>query len=156
MQARTNATHIFCLACGPYWYVHTVYSTCTKGWISPAQASVCIFLVMDKTKSFPYYSSSYAEARCDFEDRAKSYSFNGPADNPEVKRRKRVAGYNMYSVEGKLKSSLRNSFKWIKNKFSDKYCDSWTNNTSLKELLGLLFLLPLMRISSTVWYYLNL
>ncbi|KAL0395559.1 UNVERIFIED_CONTAM: hypothetical protein Scaly_0004300 [Sesamum calycinum] len=54
---------------------------------------------MDKSKSFPYYSSSYAEARFDFEDRAKSYSFNGPGDDPEVKRRKRVAGYNMYAVE---------------------------------------------------------
>lgn len=81
---------------------------------------------MDKSKSFPYYSSSYAEARFDFEDRAKSYSFNGPPDNPEVKRRKRVAGYNMYAVEGKLKSSLRNSFKWIKSKFSENHFDSWT------------------------------
>lgn len=76
---------------------------------------------MEKSKSFPYHSSSYAEARLDFEDRSKSYSFNGPGENPEVKRRKRVAGYNMYSVEGKLKSSLRNSFKWIKSKLSENH-----------------------------------
>lgn len=81
-------------------------------------------MIMEKSRSFPYYSSSYAEARFDFEDRAKSYSFNGPGDNPEVKRRKRVAGYNMYAIEGKLKSSLRNSFKWIKSKFADNYYDS--------------------------------
>ncbi|GAA0170464.1 hypothetical protein Leryth_009428 [Lithospermum erythrorhizon] len=76
---------------------------------------------MEKTKSFPYYySASYAEARFDFEDRAKSFSFNGPSseNDPEAKRRKRVASYNKYAMEGKLKSSLRNSFKWIKNKLS--------------------------------------
>ncbi|KAK3016151.1 hypothetical protein RJ639_005453 [Escallonia herrerae] len=81
---------------------------------------------MEKCKSFPDYSYSQIEieARFGFEDRTKSYSFNGQGDNPEVKRRKRVASYNMYSMEGKLKSSFRNSFKWIKNKFTDKYYDS--------------------------------
>lgn len=76
---------------------------------------------MEKSKSFPYHSSS--SANLDLEGgRTKSYSFNGrrPAGecNPEVKRRKRVAAYNMYAMEGKLKSSLRNSFKWIKTKFT--------------------------------------
>ncbi|KAG5529269.1 hypothetical protein RHGRI_029834 [Rhododendron griersonianum] len=79
-----------------------------------------------RSRSFPAdsYPCSYTEARFGFEDREKSYSFNGPNDNPEVKRRKRVASYNMFSVEGKLKSSLRNSFKWIKSKFTDDYFDS--------------------------------
>ncbi|KZV25973.1 hypothetical protein F511_08918 [Dorcoceras hygrometricum] len=76
---------------------------------------------MEKNKSFPYYSpSAYAEAD---EDRVKSYSFNGPVDTPEVKRRRRVAEYNMYGVEGKVKSSLKSSFKWIKNKFTDSNYD---------------------------------
>lgn len=79
--------------------------------------------IMEKNKSFPYYSPSYAEARFVYEDRVKSYSFNGPVDNPEDKRRRRVAEYNMYGVEGKLKSSLKTSFKWIKNKFTDNYND---------------------------------
>ncbi|KAF9681989.1 hypothetical protein SADUNF_Sadunf05G0060600 [Salix dunnii] len=71
---------------------------------------------MEKSKSF----SGYSEIRVGFEDRSKSYSFNGPAGkvddglessgNPELKRRKRVAQYNMYTMEGKIKSSLRNSF----------------------------------------------
>ncbi|GMN33394.1 hypothetical protein TIFTF001_004132 [Ficus carica] len=89
---------------------------------------------MDRSKSLPgHYSSLYGDARFGFEDRAKSYSFNGPSglvedelgssENPEMKRRKRVASYNMYAVEGKLKSSLRNSFKWIKSKFVDTYYD---------------------------------
>ncbi|CAI0554954.1 unnamed protein product [Linum tenue] len=65
--------------------------------------------------------------RAEFEDNSKSYSFNGEkagdfvSENPELKRRKRVAQYNIYSKEGKLKSSLRNSFKWIKSKFVDDY-----------------------------------
>nr|GMD02501.1 Proline--tRNA ligase [Ipomoea batatas]GME04528.1 Proline--tRNA ligase [Ipomoea batatas]GME13449.1 Proline--tRNA ligase [Ipomoea batatas] len=59
---------------------------------------------MEKSKSFPYHSSS--SANLDLEGgRTKSYSFNGrrPAGecNPEVKRRKRVAAYNMYAMEGK-------------------------------------------------------
>lgn len=91
--------------------------------------------IMEKSKSFPYYSSSYAEARFGFEDRAKSFSFNGPEDNPEVKRRKRVASYNMYTMEGKLKSSLRNGFKWIKNKFTDKYDGLWSIKSTFSPLL---------------------
>ena len=89
---------------------------------------------MDRSKSLPgHYSSLYGDARLGFEDRSKSYSFNGPSSqggdelassaNPEMKRRKRVATYNMYATEGKLKSSLRNSFKWIKSKFMDTYYD---------------------------------
>ncbi|EEF32132.1 conserved hypothetical protein [Ricinus communis] len=86
---------------------------------------------MEKSKSFSGYSNPYSEIRLEFEDRSKSYSFNGPttgkmdelasSGNPEVKRRRRVAQYNMYTMEGKLKSSLRNSFKWIKSKFVDDY-----------------------------------
>ncbi|KAL6523731.1 hypothetical protein OROGR_017334 [Orobanche gracilis] len=68
---------------------------------------------MDKSKSFPSSSSSssstssYAKVRLDFKDRTKSFSFNGPRDDHEVRRRKRLAGYNMYATEAKLKSSLR-------------------------------------------------
>ncbi|KAL8110656.1 hypothetical protein AgCh_026408 [Apium graveolens] len=85
-----------------------------------------LLIIMEKSKSFPEYSGSYVEARFGFEDRCKTFSFNGhgPGENPEAKRRKRVSTYNMYTVEGKLKSNLINSFKWIKNKFSsDGYYD---------------------------------
>ncbi|KAJ6774920.1 DOMAIN PROTEIN putative (DUF3511)-RELATED [Salix purpurea] len=84
---------------------------------------------MEKSKSF----SGYSEIRVGFEDRSQSYSFNGPAGgvsdelessgNPELRRRKRVAQYNMYTMEGKIKSSLRNSFRWIKRKFADDCFD---------------------------------
>ena len=92
---------------------------------------------MEKSKSFPgHYSNSYSDILSAFDDRSKSYSFNGPSvnniddfansGNPEVKRRKRVAQYNMYTKEGKLKSSFRNSFKWMKSKFVDTYYDEWS------------------------------
>ncbi|KAL1295421.1 hypothetical protein HN51_029845 [Arachis hypogaea] len=81
---------------------------------------------MEKSKSFPEYSCSYSEFG--FRERSNSYSFNGPtekgggfsaASDPELKRKKRIKAYNVLTSEGKLKTSFRNSFKWIKNKFSD-------------------------------------
>ncbi|KAF8392622.1 hypothetical protein HHK36_022970 [Tetracentron sinense] len=44
----------------------------------------------------------------------KSWSFN----DPEMKRRKRIAKYKVYTVEGKVKASFRKGFRWIKNKCS--------------------------------------
>ncbi|KAK9003102.1 hypothetical protein V6N11_060670 [Hibiscus sabdariffa] len=82
---------------------------------------------MEKSKSFPHYSSSFS-GDFDFENRSSSYNFNGPcnksngftaSNDPELKRKKRIASYNVFAMEGKLKSSVRNSFKWIKSKFSD-------------------------------------
>ncbi|KAF3440491.1 hypothetical protein FNV43_RR18775 [Rhamnella rubrinervis] len=92
---------------------------------------------MERSKSFSGYYTPYEEVRLGFENRSKSYSFNGPSSsscskedglaasgtNPELKRRKRVASYNTYAMEGKFKSSFRNSFKWIKSKFVDTYYD---------------------------------
>lgn len=39
--------------------------------------------------------------------------------DPEMKRKKRVASYKVYTVEGKVKASVRSSFRWIKNKYLD-------------------------------------
>ncbi|KAF3322715.1 hypothetical protein FCM35_KLT12704 [Carex littledalei] len=39
--------------------------------------------------------------------------------DPEMKRKRRVASYKAYSVEGKVKSSLRKGFRWIKVKCSE-------------------------------------
>ncbi|XP_058077281.1 uncharacterized protein LOC131225720 [Magnolia sinica] len=44
-----------------------------------------------------------------------SWSFN----DPEMKRRKRVAKYKMYAMEGKVKASFRKGFRWIKHKCSE-------------------------------------
>ncbi|XP_035539079.1 uncharacterized protein LOC118343933 [Juglans regia] len=97
---------------------------------------------MERSKSFSGYNTStpYSDIRSGFEDRSKSYSFNSTpsnsssgnidrsassSGNPELKRRKRVASYNMYAMEGKLKSSFRNSFKWIKSKFTYSFDDEY-------------------------------
>ena len=82
---------------------------------------------MGKSKSFPEYSSSFS-GEFNFENQSNSYNFNGPcsktngfaaSNDPEFKRKKRIASYNVFTREGKLKSSVRNSFKWMKSKFSD-------------------------------------
>ena len=81
---------------------------------------------MEKSKSFPKYCCSYTEFGVS--ERSNSYNFNGPsqkgngffaANDPELKRKKRIKAYKVYTEEGKIKTSVRNSFKWIKNKFSD-------------------------------------
>ncbi|XP_057776194.1 uncharacterized protein LOC130995062 [Salvia miltiorrhiza] len=43
---------------------------------------------------------------------SKSWSFN----DPEIQRKKRVASYKAYTVEGKVKGSFRRSFRWIKDR----------------------------------------
>ncbi|XP_078429364.1 uncharacterized protein LOC144701422 [Wolffia australiana] len=50
-------------------------------------------------------------------DAAKSSTSKGwTLSDPEMQRKKRVAGYKMYSAEGKIKMSFRRSFKWIKDR----------------------------------------
>lgn len=39
-------------------------------------------------------------------------------NDPEMKRKKRIARYKAYTVEGKVKSTFKNGFRWIKNKCS--------------------------------------
>ncbi|KAK7277386.1 hypothetical protein RIF29_18537 [Crotalaria pallida] len=83
-----------------------------------------------KSSSFPaehsYACCSYTEFG--YRERSNSYNFNGPSqkgsgfyasNDPEIKRKKRIKGYNVLTVEGKIKTSVRNSFKWIKNKFGE-------------------------------------
>ncbi|CAN4076676.1 unnamed protein product [Withania somnifera] len=45
---------------------------------------------------------------------SKSWSFN----DPEFQRKRRIASYKVYSVEGKVKGSLRRSFRWFKDKYT--------------------------------------
>ncbi|WZZ29967.1 hypothetical protein YC2023_013368 [Brassica napus] len=43
-----------------------------------------------------------------------SKTFKGWWNDPEIKRKRRVAKYKLYSAEGKVKKSLKKSYKWIK------------------------------------------
>ncbi|MBA0563056.1 hypothetical protein Golob_008062 [Gossypium lobatum] len=38
--------------------------------------------------------------------------------DPEMRRKKRIAKYKVYTVEGKMKASLSKGLRWIKNKCS--------------------------------------
>ncbi|KAJ3691969.1 hypothetical protein LUZ60_012319 [Juncus effusus] len=69
------------------------------------------------------YSASYANSNKEMKLK-KAKSTNGSSSfrriwsmsDPELQRMKRVAGYKAYDVEGKMKGSIRRSFKWIKDK----------------------------------------
>lgn len=52
---------------------------------------------------------------------SKSWSFN----DPEFQRKKRVASYKVYSVEGKVKGSFRRSFRWLKDKYTQVVYGWW-------------------------------
>ncbi|KAF7830452.1 uncharacterized protein G2W53_012785 [Senna tora] len=75
------------------------------------------------------YSTSYAQSQMgaipnnpkNLKLKKGSWSFN----DPEFQRRKRVASYKMYSVEGKVKGSLRKSFRWLKGKYSQVLYGWW-------------------------------
>ncbi|XVF74376.1 hypothetical protein PTKIN_Ptkin13bG0105600 [Pterospermum kingtungense] len=54
------------------------------------------------------------KSKSSFGSSSKSWSFN----DPELQRKKRVAGYKVYAVEGKMKGSLRKSFRWIKDTYT--------------------------------------
>eukprot|EP00262_Sarcandra_glabra_P019557 TRINITY_DN7408_c0_g2_i1.p1 TRINITY_DN7408_c0_g2~~TRINITY_DN7408_c0_g2_i1.p1 ORF type:complete len:116 (-),score=37.10 TRINITY_DN7408_c0_g2_i1:223-570(-) len=52
---------------------------------------------------------------------SSSWSFN----DPELQRKKRVAGYKVYAVEGKMKGSLRKSFRRFKDKYTQMLYGWW-------------------------------
>ncbi|CAM6082008.1 unnamed protein product [Calypogeia fissa] len=56
---------------------------------------------------------------------SKSRSWGLAMEDPEMKRRKRVASYKVYTVEGRVKSSVRTSWRWIKNKYVDLRYGWW-------------------------------
>ncbi|KAI5669678.1 hypothetical protein M9H77_19531 [Catharanthus roseus] len=52
---------------------------------------------------------------------SKSWNFS----DPEFQRKKRVASYKVYSVEGKVKGSFRRSFRWLKDKYTQVVYGWW-------------------------------
>lgn len=58
--------------------------------------------------------SKLKKSKSTFGSASKSWSFN----DPELQRKKRVASYKVYTVEGKMKGSLRKSLKWVKNTYT--------------------------------------
>ncbi|KAG6557347.1 hypothetical protein Mapa_001276 [Marchantia paleacea] len=56
---------------------------------------------------------------------SKSRTWDLGMTDPEVKRKKRVASYKVFTVEGKVKASVRSGFRWIKNKYIEVRYGWW-------------------------------
>ncbi|KAL0297204.1 UNVERIFIED_CONTAM: hypothetical protein Sradi_6772500 [Sesamum radiatum] len=52
---------------------------------------------------------------------SKSWSIT----DPEFQRKKRVASYKVYSVEGKVKGTFRKSFRWLKDRYTQVVYGWW-------------------------------
>ena len=61
----------------------------------------------------PHFGKTFVSKNYYYED--SSFSSWGFSDL-EIKRRKRIALYKPYGVEGKMKASLRGGFRWVKNR----------------------------------------
>ncbi|XP_051136959.1 uncharacterized protein LOC127255471 [Andrographis paniculata] len=46
-------------------------------------------------------------------------------NDPEFQRKRRVASYKAYSVQGKLKGSFRRSFRWLKDRYTQVVYGCW-------------------------------
>ncbi|WOL20394.1 hypothetical protein Cni_G29199 [Canna indica] len=47
------------------------------------------------------------------------------SSDPDFQRRKRVAGYKAYAVEGRVKGSFRRSFRWLKDRYTQILYGWW-------------------------------
>ncbi|KAK4274562.1 hypothetical protein QN277_017763 [Acacia crassicarpa] len=92
-----------------------------------AMMKVESYLGASKPSDLRCYSASYAQKQIGPKNLKKeksiykSWSFS----DAEFQRKKRVAGYKMYCVEGKAKGSLRKGFKWLKDKYSQAVNGWW-------------------------------
>lgn len=68
--------------------------------------------------------SAYDQYQIGKEEKMHKKSKSLRLSDPELQRKKRVAGYKIYAVEGKMKGSVRKSFKWIKKTY-DKAVYGW-------------------------------
>ncbi|GER35403.1 hypothetical protein STAS_11674 [Striga asiatica] len=62
---------------------------------------------------------------------SKGKSTNGSGSSswrlsdPEFQRKRRVASYKVYGVEGKVKGSFRKSFRWLKDRYTQVVYGWW-------------------------------
>ncbi|KNA21171.1 hypothetical protein SOVF_045590 [Spinacia oleracea] len=68
-----------------------------------------------KNRGFGSTSNSYSNST------TKGWSLS----DPELQRKKRVASYKVYAVEGKMKGSFRKSFRWVKHTCSQVVHGTW-------------------------------
>ncbi|KAH7686465.1 hypothetical protein IHE45_04G106600 [Dioscorea alata] len=75
-----------------------------------------------KSMSASSSSSSYSHSSSSSGPVTK---FGWSINDPEMQRKKRVAGYKVYGMEGKMKGSLRKSFRWLKDRYSQVVYGWW-------------------------------
>ncbi|KAF9612614.1 hypothetical protein IFM89_002210 [Coptis chinensis] len=81
------------------------------------------------------YSASYATSQPQVQNKEmkfkKEKTSNGSSskiwnfNDPELQRKKRVASYKVYSVEGKVKGSFRKNFRWLKERYTQVVYGWW-------------------------------
>ncbi|XP_028795044.1 uncharacterized protein LOC114762149 [Neltuma alba] len=71
------------------------------------------------------YSANYSSQKEGKMKKGKKASKSWSFSDPEVQRKKRVASYRVYDMEGKMKGSLRKSFRWVKNSYNHVIYGWW-------------------------------
>lgn len=77
------------------------YSTSYASYFQPPQAHM----------DFNAKDGKMKKSKSRVASSSKTWGFN----DPELQRKKRVVSYKAYAMEGKMKGSLRKSFRWIKD-----------------------------------------
>lgn len=94
---------------------------------------------------------SYNAQQQQTKTKAKTTSKSWSLTDPELLRKKRVASYKVYSVEGKVKGSFRKSFRWIKERYTRVvYGSPWSSWSFYTTLLLYITLLAVC-VSRFVW-----
>lgn len=65
------------------------------------------------------YASGSLSVRSPVRTSTSSSRLWGGLSDPESERRKRIAKYKAYTIEGRVKASFRNGIRWIKSKCSE-------------------------------------
>ncbi|GFP91062.1 hypothetical protein PHJA_001250200 [Phtheirospermum japonicum] len=81
------------------------------------------YITSTYTKTFDYTSDNFKEMKIKKGSNNNKSKIRGSAStknwdfnmDPELQRKKRVAGYKAYALEGKMKSTFRKSFRWMKD-----------------------------------------
>ncbi|CAN8256572.1 unnamed protein product [Cochlearia groenlandica] len=69
-----------------------------------------------------YYNKATKEKGKASTERSKTW---GRIKDPEIQRKKRVASYKMYGVQGKVKGSFTKSFRWLKHRYTNVVYGWW-------------------------------
>ncbi|BAH93578.1 uncharacterized protein [Oryza sativa Japonica Group] len=109
------------LRCHSAYYVTSTYSAPPPPplWYDDAGSGKASKI--KKKKAAATWPSSSASAST---SASKGRVWGGLGDAAEMQRRRRVAGYRVYGVEGKVKVSLQSSMRWIKGKCT-RVVDGW-------------------------------